>query len=87
MIFSSDMRACFSLLRAVAEGERGPSGLVQSLRPRRHPTGAYSGSSVPGCAVRPRWPRVMRTRAQEKRKEDGRKIPEEGRRLPEEGAG
>lgn len=24
MIFSSDMRACFSLLRAVAEGERGP---------------------------------------------------------------
>lgn len=86
MIFSSDMRACFSLLRAVAEGERGPSGLVQSLRPRRLPTGAYSGSSVPGCAVRPRWPREMRTRAQEKRKEDGRKMEEE-RRLPEEGAG
>lgn len=40
MIFSSMMRACFSLLRAVAEGER------EDLRPGSSHgglTGAYSG--------------------------------------------
>lgn len=34
MIFSSDMRACFSLLRAVAEEERGPQAWPITEAPR-----------------------------------------------------
>lgn len=77
MIFSSDMRACFSLLRAVAEGE-GASGLAQPLRPHGGPTGAYSGSSAPPCAGGPRWPRIVWTHTQGEGKEDGRKVGERG---------
>lgn len=85
MIFSSDMRACFSLLRAVAEGE-GASGLAQPLRPHGGPMGAYSGSSAPPCAGGPRWPRMVWTHTQGEGKEDGRKGGE-GRRPLEEGEG
>ena len=35
MIFSSDMRACFSLLRAVAEGDKGPQACPVTEAPRR----------------------------------------------------
>lgn len=43
MIFSSDMRACFSLLLAVAEGKQGLS--------LGGPLKAYSTSSVPPCCT------------------------------------
>lgn len=43
MIFNSDMRACFSLLLAVAEGEEGLS--------LGGPLGAYSASSAPPCCT------------------------------------
>lgn len=77
MIFSSDMRACFSLLRAVAEGERGP----QAWPSHGGLSGAYSGSSAPVCAVRPRWSRVVRTHRQEEGKRVGGEAPGGGGRV------
>lgn len=53
MIFSSDMRACFSLLRAVAEGaEMRPQA---ALLP-----GPQKGPLAPPCAVGLPWPKVAR---------------------------
>lgn len=75
------------LLTAAGSGYRIEEGTqAPSLRPHEVLTKACSGSSAPVCAIRPRWPRVVRTYMQGEGKDDGRKAESRGRKGRKEAA-